>query len=84
VQAILWEQWDPIGVNGTPEARTEYDSYASALVSKVLGGASDHDIAVHLAHLETSAIGLGPSPVEKRLHIAAAIRAAVAETTPAP
>lgn len=28
VRRVLWETWDPIGVNEHAEASTEYDSYA--------------------------------------------------------
>jgi hypothetical protein len=27
IDEILWEEWDPIGVNGYPEARDEYYCY---------------------------------------------------------
>jgi hypothetical protein len=27
IRRVLMERWDPIGVNGIPEAQDEYDSY---------------------------------------------------------
>lgn len=44
---VLWEQWDPIGVNDTPEASGEYDSYADGIYSLLLRGATDAEIAQH-------------------------------------
>jgi hypothetical protein len=33
VRQVLWETWDPIGVNEHPEASSEYDSDAPGVVS---------------------------------------------------
>jgi len=41
IRKVLWEQWDPVGVNDTPEAFDEYDSYAGGIQSLLLRGASD-------------------------------------------
>ena len=54
VEKILWERWDPIGVNSSSDAMGEYDSYApmaarfamdqdrKALKDFLVNTASDH------------------------------------------
>jgi hypothetical protein len=51
VDAVLWEVWDPIGVNDAPEARDEYTSYAPGVAQLLRSGASDAVIERHLATL---------------------------------
>jgi hypothetical protein len=48
VDRILWEVWDPIGVNQYPDARDEYSSYVNGVFELLAGGASDDLIAQHL------------------------------------
>ncbi len=54
----LWRDWDPIGVNESPEAQDEYDSYVSGVCSLLLSGADAHKLRQHLAQIETVAMGL--------------------------
>ncbi|HEY0155347.1 MAG TPA: hypothetical protein VGB92_25255 [Longimicrobium sp.] len=51
VDSVLWEVWDPIGVNDAPEARDEYTSYAPDIAHLLRSGASDAEIERHLATL---------------------------------
>lgn len=51
VDSVLWEVWDPIGVNDAPEARDEYTSYAPDVAHLLRSGASDAEIEHHLATL---------------------------------
>lgn len=37
VDLILWEDWDPIGVNDIPAARNEYSSYVPSIVRLLQG-----------------------------------------------
>lgn len=58
IDEILWNDWDPIGVNDSDEATDEYRSYVRHLVKLKLEGADQTKIANHLYHIETVNIGL--------------------------
>lgn len=58
IDRILWEEWDPIGVNGIEDVRDEYDSYVSHLFSLSINGADQAKIASHLLDIERSSMGL--------------------------
>lgn len=58
IDDILWNDWDPIGVNDMPEGRDEYRSYISRLVDLKISGADYEEIAQHLFQIETSYMGL--------------------------
>jgi len=58
VRQILWDVWDPIGVNKSPGAFGEYDSYAPKVVSLLAGGCSPRELETHLSKLETTSMGL--------------------------
>ena len=44
VDRILWEDWDPIGVNDEAAARDEYSSYVPGVVRLVREGADEAQI----------------------------------------
>ena len=48
LKVILWNDWDPIGVNGEPGAIDEYDSYAPAILRMLEAGATAEQIGEHL------------------------------------
>lgn len=79
VSRVLFEMWDPIGAKAMDPAwpRDEYEGYAADLLRLVLNRASEDVLAEHLAQLEDHWMGLAPSPLARRLEIAAALRAAV-------
>jgi hypothetical protein len=58
VDSVLWEVWDPIGVNDVPEARDEYTSYAPAVARLLHSGASDDVIQRHLATIALEQMGM--------------------------
>ncbi len=60
VRRILWETWDPIGVNDHADASTEYDSYAPAIVRMLLEHCTAQDLEHHLSTLEAKSMGLAP------------------------
>ena len=80
VNRVLFERWDPIGALAMDPnwPRDEYEGYAAAILGLVLHRASDDVIAEHLAQIEHQWMGLIPSPLDRRVAIAAEIRAAVA------
>lgn len=58
VRVVLWEDWDPIGVNDCPEAHDEYDSYVGGVCALLLSNADASRLRQHLAHIETVGMGL--------------------------
>lgn len=58
LQALLWEQWDPIGLNDTDCPNDEYDSYAIRIFSMLYGGASEGEIAAYLSWAQTENMGM--------------------------
>jgi hypothetical protein len=78
VNRLLLERWDPIGVRHEPGAPgDEYEGYAAGVLALVLHHASDDVVAEHLARIEDRWMGLTPSPLRRRVAVAAAIREAV-------
>jgi hypothetical protein len=58
IRKMLWEDWDPIGVNEFSQASDEYDNYAPAIAELVSTGASEQEMFDQLWALETGYIGL--------------------------
>ena len=58
LRALLMEHWDPIGVDGIPEARDEYDGYLGPLVNRLHDGADAQTVAEYLASVQTERMGL--------------------------
>jgi hypothetical protein len=48
IDRILWEVWDPIGVNKISPARDEYSGYVNGVFQLLRPRASDEEIAQHL------------------------------------
>lgn len=59
VDRILWEEWDPIGVNDEPAARDEYSSYVPDVVRLLRDEADAAQIARHLQTIEEVSITVG-------------------------
>ena len=59
IRRVLWEQWDPIGVNDEPDAFGEYDGYAGGICNLLMLGASDEEIAQQLHSYETVNMEMG-------------------------
>jgi hypothetical protein len=58
IDEILWKEWDPIGVNETPEARNEYYGYIPDIFSLTLKNTSADEIADKLDFFATDRMGL--------------------------
>lgn len=58
IDEILWEEWDPIGVNEYREARDEYSSYLHGVAELKSSNAGSEIIAHHLLSIEIDPIGL--------------------------
>ena len=66
MEEVLHYMWDPIGVAGVPEARDEYDSYATHVFSLLIREAPSHEIADYLLATETEAMGLALSEASRQ------------------
>ncbi len=75
IRRVLWEQWDPIGVNDNPRAFGEYDGYSNSLYNLLMGGASDDELAQRLQQHETVDMGLPRRTNEQRMTAVRALRA---------
>ncbi len=60
INEVLHYIWDPIGISDTPEARDEYDSYASNVWQAVLEGKPENEISEMLTTITTKLMGLEP------------------------
>jgi hypothetical protein len=60
IDEILWKDWDPIGVNDTPEVRDEYYSYLPVVYRMALDHASASEIARYLEDVMENSMGLSP------------------------
>jgi hypothetical protein len=57
VDEILWNDWDPIGVNDIAP-RDEYQSYVHEIFSLLIQNKSEKEIADRLYEIETETIGV--------------------------
>ena len=55
---ILLQEWDPIGVNGVPEAADEYNSYLPVVFNKAMNNESAEAIANYLKEIEMERMSL--------------------------
>lgn len=63
IARILWEEWDPIGVNdGDNEWNDEYDSYVPHTFKLALDNADASKIAKHLSTAIIQNMGLSSNP----------------------
>ena len=64
VDQVLWNVWDPIGVNSSPEARDEYRSHTKKVAEMLNNGRDAYAVADYLRQLESGWLG---SANEQRL-----------------
>lgn len=50
--------WDPVGVEGIPEAQDEYDAYIAGIYSRLVRHAPRHELLDYLWSIETEHMGL--------------------------
>ncbi len=62
IRRVLMECWDPIGVQGIPEAADEYDSYVGGVYRLLASHATAEEIAKHLWDIEVYRMGLASRP----------------------
>ena len=69
IDILLWEEWDPIGINDYEEARDEYYNYLPKVYELRIRNASKKEIADYLFEIETDRMGLSGNK-DKCLQIA--------------
>jgi hypothetical protein len=53
LRRLLMTYWDPIGVNGIPEASDEYDTYLGPLAKKLREGADARGVCEYLFEIQS-------------------------------
>lgn len=69
VDAILLEDWDPIGINDEPEARDEYTTYVPGIINLLIADRSRKKLSAYLEELESDWMGVRV-PSERRVAVA--------------
>jgi hypothetical protein len=62
LRLLLMTHWDPIGVNGIPEASDEYDSYLGPLAEKLRKGADARGVSEYLSEIQTERMEIPATP----------------------
>jgi hypothetical protein len=62
LRVLLIARWDPIKINGVPEAADEYDAYLGPLARKLREGADAHAVCEYLSDVQTERMGLPAKP----------------------
>ena len=75
IDRILWEVWDPIGVNKISPARDEYSGYVNGVFQLLMSGASDEEIAQHLLTIVHDRMELRAAMVAEMQSTVKALRA---------
>jgi hypothetical protein len=75
IDRILWEVWDPIGLNRISPARDEYSGYVNEVFQLLTSGASDHELAQHLLKIVHDRMELKAATVEDMKPTVTALRA---------
>ena len=68
VSEILFYVWDPIGVNGIPACRDEYESYVRIVSAYLLHNFSEAGVDALLMYIMEEYIGVGLSKPPRRKH----------------
>jgi hypothetical protein len=58
VDRILWEDWDPIGVNELGGPDDEYRGYVPSIVKRLLNGGDEHNVSKLLHQHANGSMGL--------------------------
>ena len=58
IDKILWEIWDPIGINTNANIRNEYFGYVPLIFQKALTANNEEELAKTLFLIETERMGL--------------------------
>ena len=67
IKRLLWEEWDPIGVNAPDWPNDEYDSYAFRVFGMLNEGKGQPEIADYLRWVATDYIGVSVTGREDQI-----------------
>lgn len=67
IRQLLLKYWDPIGIEGIPEAPDEYDSYIPRIYRILLGTRSEQDLIECLSGIERNEMGGAWGIPERRI-----------------
>ncbi len=85
IGSVLLQDWDPLGVRGIPEARSEYSGYVRGVYDLAVATRSARAVAEHLVKLERGHMALsGWRRWKARLPVAQKILGLVADVGPLP
>lgn len=59
IAKILWEDWDPVGMQDVPEASDEYDGYVGRVYRLLVSNPDPLQVAEYLYRIEVDWMGLG-------------------------
>ena len=62
LRGLLMKYWDPIGVNGIPEASDEYDLYLGPLAKKLREGADARGVSEYLSEIQSQRMEIPARP----------------------
>ena len=58
IRQVLFQDWDPIGVNGNLNLQDEYDDYIAPVYRILMGSRSEQELVDFLFQTERDTIGL--------------------------
>jgi hypothetical protein len=61
IDEILWNDWDPIGINLLPSSRDEYQNYVPVIFRMVMKNASSQELEEYLDDVVKNRMGLRSS-----------------------
>ena len=70
VRAVLFWEWDPIGVNGYINCQDEYDAYVPAVVGLLTAGAVEATVARQLEQFAVGHMGLPAGDADRHRRVA--------------
>jgi hypothetical protein len=70
IRAVLFNDWDPIGVSDDPRLRGEYDSYIAPIYHILTGSRSEQKLVDCLHGAERDSMGLSGGSTEHLQRIA--------------
>jgi hypothetical protein len=74
LRRLLMQDWDPIHVQGVPEAADEYDGYLSQIASRLRAGTTAEALATYLSWVEEEMMDLRGSAESRANATAVAAR----------
>jgi hypothetical protein len=66
IRLVLWNDWDPVGVNDMPENWDEYEDYVPPILQCLAAGGDVEQIARLLKHFRTDYMALRPTADHER------------------